>query len=119
MRLSRRHLLAGLAALPLASLAVAGLGGALTRLREAYLGLCGPDLAARLRRSCRPERTVPDAAAKLDDLAAGFARASREGVAFEAWLKARAAEDFAAGRVVRVEGWVLAESEVLLYTDRA
>jgi hypothetical protein len=119
---SRRRVIIGFAAAAIASLApwrrVAFGPDPLSILRDALAQRC-ENLAvlARLRRGCvnesiclRPLATGPM------DVAARYASAAAAGADFADWLGAETKADFEAGRVVRVEGWVISETEHALFS---
>lgn len=112
----RRKIVAGLAAaLALGEvpvLAVEHGDPQLSALRSALLAVCGgTNVGADLARACISH--CPDAVLSrtTGELVASFA----SGVNFRDWLREQTTADFAAGRVVRVQGWVISETEFLLF----
>jgi hypothetical protein len=53
------------------------------------------------------------------DLAASYERAAVARVDFAAWFEVETISDFEAGRVFRVDGWVISEAEFLLFSSSA
>jgi hypothetical protein len=50
-----------------------------------------------------------------DELMASFERASAGGVGFADWMRQETMSDFDAARVLPVQGWVISETEFLLF----
>jgi hypothetical protein len=125
MRVGRREFLAGVggaAAAGLIAPALATLGCAgEADLERALVGLLSdPAGAAAVGREWRAQaRDEADATQLVESLAGERlvewrALAARDTGALHAELRARHAEDFAAGRVASLRGWVLSQTEVRL-----
>jgi hypothetical protein len=106
----RRGLLAGAAA-GLAVGALATPGGAATA--RDTLALLVPDPGAAAGIAAAYLRRVPDAPARLGALRDRLAGLDHPGDA-RAWLAAARRDDFAAGEVLVLDGWVLARAEAEL-----
>jgi hypothetical protein len=121
-RISRRKLLrAGAAALlvaiPFRRLASIGTD-AWSTLRSALLKACGSrTVPATLGHACIRRGQMPALARNARDLAASYKRAAVARVDFAAWFEVETVSDFEAGRVVRVDGWVISETEFLLFSS--
>ena len=88
----------------------------LSALRFALLEACGGTaVAAEVAHACIS--ACPDAVLSrtAEELAASFERARDGGVGFRHWLREQATADFAARRVLRARGWVISESEFLVF----
>ena len=89
----------------------------LSALRSALLEACGGTaVAAEVAHACIsacPDAVLSRTAAEL---AASFERAKDGGVSFRHWLREQTAADFAARRVLRAQGWVISESEFLVFS---
>ena len=116
----RRKVVAGLAAALVLregpALAAGQREARLSALRSALLEACGGSaVAAELEHACIG--ACPDAVLSrtATELAASFERARDGGVSFRHWLREQTAADFAARRVVQAQGWVIAETEFLLF----
>ncbi|HZM35057.1 MAG TPA: hypothetical protein VFC18_11255 [Burkholderiales bacterium] len=85
-------------------------------MRSAFLEMCaGTKLGSELASACI--RHCPDSplSRTTAELAASFERAQASGVSFREWLQQQTTADFSAERVVRVQGWVISETEFLLF----
>jgi hypothetical protein len=123
--MTRRHLVR----LALLTAACFALGPALARLRPVALSattadrlvatLRHPKSAAAIGRAYLdrfPERgSVDRLVAGLGDVWQAPSATVDQGEGLKARLQTRIRDDFAHGRTVAVEGWILAESEVRLY----
>ena len=107
----RRGLLAGVAA-GLAVGALATPGGGAAAARDA-LALLVPDPGAGAGIAAAYLRRVPDAPTRLGALRDRLAGLDHPGDA-RAWLAAARRDDFAAGEVLVLDGWVLARAEAEL-----
>jgi hypothetical protein len=88
----------------------------LSALRSALLEACGgTNLSTELAHACISH--CPDSALSRTtaELVASFGRARAGGVTFRKWFREQTVADFAAERVVRVHGWVISETEFLLF----
>ena len=118
----RRRLFIGLAAavfvawLPFPSRSFIRADRALV-LRSALFDACGSQaLPARLGRACRTQGHAGCLYKNTEEVVSSFGRATDAGVQFAEWCKLESMADFGAGRVVRVEGWVISETEFLLFS---
>ena len=123
-RLSRRVFLSTFAGwVAMGPTAVSGFEVALDHgavLRKAYLDACGPvGLSDGLRRSCRAAPDAVSVATTWNSLAKSFVEAKAEGLGFRDWFTRQTIEDFRRERVVLVEGWMISETEFLLFSDAA
>lgn len=124
-RISRRNLLCGVAAaclvsVPFTPLVCVGADGWPT-LRSALLEACGcRTIPASLGNACLMLGPIPVLTRSPRDLAASYKRAAIARVDFAAWFAVETISDFEAGRVVRMQdGWVISETEFLLYSSIA
>jgi hypothetical protein len=86
-------------------------------LRSALFDACGSQaLPARLGRACRTQGHTGRLYKNTEELVSSFGRATDAGVQFAQWCKLESIADFRAGRVVRVDGWVISETEFLLFS---
>ena len=85
-------------------------------LWEAYGGL---NLRTELAHACISH--CPDIALSrtTTELVESFARMHASGSKFRDWLHEQTTADFIAGHVVRVQGWVISETEFLLFARLA
>lgn len=92
----------------------------LQALRSALVAACGSQaLPANMGRACvmnpQPHTLIRDPR----ELIASFDDATMGNVGFADWFKRETISDFDAGRVVRVDGWVISETEYLLFSGFA
>jgi hypothetical protein len=116
----RRRVVAGLsAALALRHIPAGGVESFSrhrSALRSAFLETCGgTKLSSELAHACI--RQCPDSilSRTTADLAASFERAQAGGASFREWFQQQTMADFSEERVVRVQGWVISETEFLLF----
>src|SRR5439155_23285913 len=110
---SRRRVLVGLSAAilvsgsPLRQILSSGTD-TLSTLRSALLEACGSwAIPANLGRACLMQGHSHSLVRKPQELVASYDRARIAGVGFVDWFKMETMSDFDAGRIVRVEGWVI------------
>ncbi len=122
---SRRKFVAGLAAavvlawIPFRRSRSAGADTVQT-LRSALLGACGSQaLPANLGRACLMHHQPHTLIRETQELIASFNCATAANIGFADWFRKETISDFNAGRVVRVEGWVISETEFLLFSSFA
>jgi len=121
---SRRSVLAALAAV--ASLCAVGsppqliVCEPLLRLRNALRHACGSiDVVGTLGRSCQLNGAGYVMRRSDQELEASFDRAVASGIDFAAWYRTETISDFEMGRAVRVDGWVISETEFRLLSVSA
>jgi hypothetical protein len=108
--------LAGAMALPHApALAAVWRSPESSALRSALHACGGPNLSADLACACLNH--CPDVALTrtTSELTESYERATLGGASFQEWFRKETTSDFAEARVVRVEGWVISETEFLLF----
>ena len=84
-------------------------------LRAALHACGGPNLSDDLACACLNH--CPDVALTrtTSELTESYERARLGGGSFQEWFRKETTSDFAEARVVRVEGWVISETEFLLF----
>ena len=122
-RISRRKLLGGVVAallVPIHFRRLASLAAdPWSTLRSALFKVCGSQTVPwTLGRACIMQGLLPVIMRK-QDLAASYERATVARVDFAAWFEMECLSDFEAGRVVRVDRWVISETEFLLFSNCA
>jgi hypothetical protein len=121
--ISKRKLLSNGAAALFVAVAVRWLpfpsANSWSTLRSALFAACGSrEPLVVLGRACIKHAGIPTSAKKWN-LAVSYKRAASAGVDFAHWFAGKCVSDFRAGRVVRVEGWVISETEFLLLSGVA
>ena len=116
----RRKVVAGLAAAlavrRVPARAVEHCDPELSALRSALLEACGgTKVSAELAHACISQCPDSVLSRTTAELVASFERAEASGVTFQEWFREQTVADFAAGRTVRVQGWVISETEFLLF----
>jgi hypothetical protein len=121
-RISRRNLLCAVAAALLVSVPFRRSVGAdaWSTLRSALFKACASRaVPATLGHACIMPGQMPALARNARDLAASYKRAAVARIDFAAWFEVETISDFEAGRAVRVDGWVISETEFLLFSSSA
>jgi hypothetical protein len=122
---SRRSFLVGLAAgvavmwVPFRPRSSAGADTWQT-LRSALFDACrGETLPLNLGQACLAHHQPDILIREPIELITSFNCATAANVGFADWFKSETMSDFDAGRVVRVNGWVISETEFLLFSGFA
>lgn len=88
----------------------------LSALRSAFLEACGETkLAIELAHACIRECPSTVLSRSTAELVASFESAKASGLSLADWLRQQTIADFSAGRVVPVQGWIISETEFLLF----
>ena len=116
----RRNVLAGLLAAfavpQVPVLAAQHSEARLSALKSALLEACGgAKVPAELARACIDECPKTVLSRTTAQLGASFEHAVASGLNFDEWLRQQTVADFSAARVVHVHGWVISETEFLLF----
>lgn len=86
-------------------------------LRSALFDACRSEtLPLNLGRACLAHHQPDILIRKPFELIASFNCATAANVGFADWFKSETMSDFDAGRVVRVNGWVISETEFMLFS---